>query len=285
MDINSTRSLIDATKEFIHLGMGLVSKANESYSDKALRRLEMEPAIIRLSLLRTQMKTLMEDNESWTQWLQLPGIRTLYRICVHCIEFADTLIEALKTLQQLRPALRYKSLRQGLKSLWTKDTLDEFRLRLNMERTNLDHAIAFSLRCVLYVGPYLSESKLIVKNREILVNPQPRPDYTERDRMLERIISDAYSRQHTISTNGHEKSNLRLNKFPLRLIFLFLLGIIVLALYTWKKHDLGTATGLCALVWTVGAGVNKIYKRYLQRGGAGRGANILDLESAPGSLA
>lgn len=266
MDINSTRSLIDATKEFIHLGMGLVSKANESYSDKALRRLEMEPAIIRLSLLRTQMKTLMEDNESWTQWLQLPGIRTLYRICVHCIEFADTLIEALKTLQQLRPALRYKSLRQGLKSLWTKDTLDEFRLRLNMERTNLDHAIAFSLR-------------------EILVNPQPRPDYTERDRMLERIISDAYSRQHTISTNGHEKSNLRLNKFPLRLIFLFLLGIIVLALYTWKKHDLGTATGLCALVWTVGAGVNKIYKRYLQRGGAGRGANILDLESAPGSLA
>ena len=37
-----------------------------------------------------------------------------------------------------------------------------------------------------------------------------------------------------------------------------LLGIIIFVLYAVKKHDLGTGSGLCALVWTVGGAVYKI---------------------------
>jgi hypothetical protein len=36
-----------------------------------------------------------------------------------------------------------------------------------------------------------------------------------------------------------------------------LLGIIIFVLYAVKKHDLGTGSGLCALVWTVGGAVYK----------------------------
>lgn len=40
-----------------------------------------------------------------------------------------------------------------------------------------------------------------------------------------------------------------------------LLGIIIFVLYAVKKHDLGTGSGLCALVWTVGGAIYKICLR------------------------
>jgi hypothetical protein len=40
-----------------------------------------------------------------------------------------------------------------------------------------------------------------------------------------------------------------------------LLGIIIFVLYAVKKHDLGTGSGLCALIWTVGGAIYKICLR------------------------
>jgi hypothetical protein len=50
-------------------------------------------------------------------------------------------------------------------------------------------------------------------------------------------------------------------RISLQVLILFLAGIVVLVLYTAIKHDLGTGSGLCALVWTVGGVAYTTYKK------------------------
>jgi hypothetical protein len=43
---------------------------------------------------------------------------------------------------------------------------------------------------------------------------------------------------------------------------LLLLGLAALLVYAFKEHDLGTGTGVCALIWTVGGGIRKVWKKF-----------------------
>jgi hypothetical protein len=55
------------------------------------------------------------------------------------------------------------------------------------------------------------------------------------------------------------------------LAFFVILGVIIFAFYAAKKHDLGTGSGLCALVWTAGG---TAYKICLHDGGNSQGETL-----------
>lgn len=50
--------------------------------------------------------------------------------------------------------------------------------------------------------------------------------------------------------------------FILQVLALFAIGFTVMLIYAIKKHDLGTGTGLCALIWTAGGAVYATYRKF-----------------------
>jgi len=70
--------------------------------------------------------------------------------------------------------------------------------------------------------------------------------------------------------------------FLVKLVSLFLLGFAVLLVYAIRKHDLGTGTGLCALVWTAGGALCSVLENRWKRVKMEEiRERSLDLESAP----
>jgi hypothetical protein len=49
--------------------------------------------------------------------------------------------------------------------------------------------------------------------------------------------------------------------FILQVLALFVIGFTVMLIYAVKKHDLGTGTGLCALIWTAGGAGYATYRK------------------------
>jgi hypothetical protein len=49
--------------------------------------------------------------------------------------------------------------------------------------------------------------------------------------------------------------------FILQVLALFAIGFTVMLIYAVKKHDLGTGTGLCALIWTAGGAGYATYRK------------------------
>jgi hypothetical protein len=49
--------------------------------------------------------------------------------------------------------------------------------------------------------------------------------------------------------------------FFLQVLALFTIGFTVMLIYAVKKHDLGTGTGLCALIWTAGGVAHATYRK------------------------
>jgi hypothetical protein len=49
--------------------------------------------------------------------------------------------------------------------------------------------------------------------------------------------------------------------FILQVLALFAIGFTVMLIYAIKKHDLGTGTGLCALIWTAGGVARATYRK------------------------
>ncbi|KAH8588311.1 hypothetical protein B0O99DRAFT_600895 [Bisporella sp. PMI_857] len=48
-------------------------------------------------------------------------------------------------------------------------------------------------------------------------------------------------------------------KVTIKSLSLLLVGLIALISYTTQKHDLGTGMGICALIWTAGVAVHRIF--------------------------
>ena len=113
---------------------------------------------------------------------------------------------------------------------------------------------------------HASTTNALANDTENLLIPTPYDGETsdkgaseaEKSEVLDCTFSDSH--EHYKDRSVLEHPNWSWVWLPMQIIILFLAGLVVLVPYTIVTHDVGTATGLCVLVWTVGGGVYSIPK-------------------------
>ncbi|KAE9379481.1 hypothetical protein N431DRAFT_451335 [Stipitochalara longipes BDJ] len=149
MDPLSALSVAANIVQFVFYGINVVSKGNQLYKagDGALiENAELEEATIRLQQLS---KTFQESlDQSLPQSSSAQSEQALQKICEECKAVSQELIEKLEKLKvpNGHPHKKWKSFRQALKYVWTKEKFEEVAQRLAHLRMELDSHVLVSLR-------------------------------------------------------------------------------------------------------------------------------------------
>jgi hypothetical protein len=148
MDGLSALSVAASVAQFIEFGCSLVSITKEIYTSAGgapLQQIEAESAIKRLVELSGRIKSPSK--------LGVQGTTddALQAICDGFISVSNELLSKLEKLkvQDGQKFRRYNSLRQALKSVWSKGSMEDVANRLNAFRKEMDAHMLVSLRLVL----------------------------------------------------------------------------------------------------------------------------------------
>lgn len=131
-----------AAVQFVDLGTKIVSKTRQlhgSISGALLENTEIEAASIRLSDMVTTLQTgRLVQGGSGSQTISTSD-RILQEICQGCLDVSRELIPRLQKLKVMDGSCRkWKSFRQALKSVWSKESIREIRERLVAYQIQLD---------------------------------------------------------------------------------------------------------------------------------------------------
>jgi hypothetical protein len=148
MDPLSALGLAASVVQFIQFGGSLVSKSHEIYTSsdgKLAANIECETATTRLIGLTNRLKDSLRDAGSKGQSADEFAIEA---ICGDCIEISKELLAQLKklVLEEKHKWRKWKSFRQALKSVWSKEGIDKIAGRLATFRQELVSHLIVSTR-------------------------------------------------------------------------------------------------------------------------------------------
>ena len=150
MDGLSALSVTASVAQFIQFASSLLDEGREIYNSVEglpLRQVESFTTAKRLVELSERIKV--------SRQVDRPGVRDLPRderaleaICDGCISVANELTSRLKGLkvQEAQRFRGFKSFRQALKNMWSKEAVDDIERRLNGFQRELDVHLLVSLR-------------------------------------------------------------------------------------------------------------------------------------------
>jgi len=152
MDGLSALSVAASVAQFIEFGSSLVSKSKEIYhSTNGLptHHVEAAAAATRLANLSERIKISRQVERPGTRDSSADE-RALEAICDGCITVSKDLTSKLEKLKvdDARKHRKHKSFRQALKSIWSKEAVNEIARRLRAFQTELDVHLLVSLRQV-----------------------------------------------------------------------------------------------------------------------------------------
>lgn len=142
MDAVTALGVAAAAVQFVDFGTKIVLKTRQlhgSTSGALLENIEIEAASKRLN----DMVTTLQNNKpaqgcSGGQTISASG-RILEEICQGCLDVSEELIPRLEELKVLdRSRKKWRSFRQALKSVWSKESIHEIRERLVAYQAQLD---------------------------------------------------------------------------------------------------------------------------------------------------
>lgn len=138
MDPLTVVSLVGTIVQFIDFGSKVISQSAELYHSSTGRleqNADVETATNDLVRLKGQLDASRPDND-------------LQELCDACGKIAAELLEALNGLRVSGGGRRWQSFRKALKSIWTKDKIEQLENRLTKLREELNLRIAVGLRYV-----------------------------------------------------------------------------------------------------------------------------------------
>jgi len=152
MDPLSALSVAAAVVQLVDYGAGIVSKGTQLYKsvDGALgENIELETASIRLQQLSSGMQgSLSQTRRDNTQGSPAQVDQHLEAMCNECVTVSQELVNKLETLKVPgdHPYKKWKSFRQALKSVWSKEKIEAIAERLCSLRAELNTHVVVSLR-------------------------------------------------------------------------------------------------------------------------------------------
>lgn len=149
MDPASAFSVAAAAIQFIDFSTRLISKSREIKN--SINGMTVEHAQIRAATdnITDQCKTLSRHvGRGSSQAQPLPGEETLIEIVRQCSKFAEELRIVLNELRMHKPGNKFKSFRQAIKCLWSKDRISDMRSTLNDLRSLLMVSLLIVMRFV-----------------------------------------------------------------------------------------------------------------------------------------
>lgn len=152
MDPLSALSVAAAVVQFVDYGTKIVSKGTKlcKSSDGALaENIELETASTRLQRLSGTLQGSLRRGQYEPQNGPLiESNQALESICEACVKMSKELIDRLEKLKvpEDHPHRKWKSFRLALKTVWSKEKIEEVADRLAELRTELDTQVIFSLR-------------------------------------------------------------------------------------------------------------------------------------------
>jgi hypothetical protein len=151
MDPLSALSIAAAVIQFVDYSTKVVSKGKELYKsiDGALsENIELETASIRLRSLISNLQDSLRHCQQTQQGSVDPSFQALEAICKGCMEVSKELVTELEKLKvpEGHPQKKWKTFRQALKSVWSKERIKEISDRLVTLKSDLDTHVILSLR-------------------------------------------------------------------------------------------------------------------------------------------
>ena len=141
MEILAAIGLVGNIVQFVDFGSKLISELAQIYrsAEGALEEnIDTETATYHLLLLNDKLK----DSATST------GDKTLLDLCEACHTVARDLLEALNKVKVNGKQQKWKSIWKALRSVWSKEAIEELERRLEKLRTELNLHIVVDLKCV-----------------------------------------------------------------------------------------------------------------------------------------
>ena len=149
MDPFSALSVAANIVQFVVYGVNIVSKGNQLYKSTdgtLIENAELEEATVRLQGLSRAFQESLD--QSVPENSNAENDQSLRKICDECKAVSHELVGKLEKLKvpNGHPYKKWKSFRQALKSVWSKERIDELAQRLTNLRLELDSHVLLSLR-------------------------------------------------------------------------------------------------------------------------------------------
>jgi hypothetical protein len=141
MEALAVIGLVGNIVQFVDFGSKLISKSIQLYqsSDGVLtENINMETATNHLFRLNNKLENAANST----------GDKALQALCKSCGTVADELLGALDKLKVHEEKKKWKSMRKALRSLWSKEKIQEIEKQLASFREELNLHIVVDLRCV-----------------------------------------------------------------------------------------------------------------------------------------
>ena len=147
MDPLTALSTASSIFQFLDFGIRVVSKGNKIYRsiDGSLTdNLDLELITNDLLLLQTRLHRSSQASGHGKSAAE--DVRAMDTLSSACTEAAERLLKKLNTAKAQGRFRRWKSLRQALKSVWSKSEVDEMARALQGFRTELELRVLVSLK-------------------------------------------------------------------------------------------------------------------------------------------
>ena len=149
MEALSALSLASNIVQFLEFGLRVVSKGNKIYrSVDGILEENLDLEVVTRDLLDMQSKlkcTLLASNHTQLASNDAKSFNTLSEACAG---LADRLLEKLNMVKAQGRFRRWKSLRQALKIVWSKQDIENFKNTLQSFRSEMQIHLLVSLRSV-----------------------------------------------------------------------------------------------------------------------------------------
>lgn len=133
--------LVGSVVQFVDFSGKLISKSTELYqsSKGALaENIDIETAISDLVFLKSKLQITTATT----------GDNALERLCTSCGTAADELLLALDKVKVKGKPGKWKSIRKAIRSVWSKEEIEELERRLERLKEELNLHIVVDIRCV-----------------------------------------------------------------------------------------------------------------------------------------
>ena len=132
--------LVDNIIQFVDFGSKLISKSVQLYQSS-------DGVLTEIITTETVTNHLIQLNSKLKNAANATGDKALETLCKSCSAVAAELLGALNKLKVHGKKERWKSMRKALRSLWSKEKIQEIEKRLASFREELNLHIAVDLRC------------------------------------------------------------------------------------------------------------------------------------------
>lgn len=149
MEALSAISLASNIVQFLEFGLRVLSKGNKIYRsvDGALdENLDLEVVTSHLLVMQTKLKSTLLSS-THTQ-LVSDDVKAFNALSESCSALAEKLLERLTRVKVQGRFRRWKSLRQALKIVWSKQDIENMKSTLESFRSEMQTHLLISLRWV-----------------------------------------------------------------------------------------------------------------------------------------